>query len=99
MRSTTENMPQPWDHDGCSKDAYMADALAQEARGSRLVVENVVGWQDLADGPNSWVVEEFIYTDYRSGEYVWHYDPNEIDDPSEHIAGFVIVERRHAEME
>ncbi|RHW25225.1 hypothetical protein D0Z08_19880 [Nocardioides immobilis] len=94
-------MPQPWDWEGehRTRDEFMADALNRESDGARLVVENVVGWQDVADGPDSWVVDDFIYTDYRTDEYVWHYDPDELDDPSPYMTGFVIVERRHAEMD
>jgi hypothetical protein len=76
----------------------MAQALAAEKSGSRLVVETWVnGYADPMGDGDTWFVDWLDYTDWRTGEHIWGFDPDETE-PAGERDGFLIVERRVAEV-
>lgn len=95
--STTTGIAQPWQDTHESQDDYMVHALAAEKAGSRLVVETWVnGYADPMGEGDTWFVDWLDYTDWRTGEHIWGFDPDETEPVGERD-GFLIVERRVAE--
>lgn len=95
--STTTGIAQPWQDTHESQDDYMVHALAAEKVGSRLVVETWVnGYADPMGEGDTWFVDWLDYTDWRTGEHIWGFDPDETEPVGERD-GFLIVERRVAE--
>lgn len=93
--AATAGIPQPWDFNGTTRESHMADAERQEKSGSRLVVETVVnGYADPRGDGTEWIVDWIDYTDYRTGQHVWGYDPMDGPEPDGELDGLVVVERR-----
>lgn len=92
--ATTVGIPQPWDLNDTTRESHMAGAEKLEKSGSRLVVETWVnGYADPKCEGDLWIVDWLDYTDYRTGEHVWGYDPMDGPEPDGELDGLVVVER------
>lgn len=87
-------IPQPWELEGLSRDAFMASAKQQEAQGRTLGIETWVnGYADPNGDGTEWIVDWLHYDAYETGEPLGGYDAMD-DEPGIELSNIYVVERR-----